>query len=215
MEKERPMAENTAAVPETAPAPVYVVFPGKAYSQVWTFLWLGVVFLMSGLLPWGPGAPIQEQPGFFNAYDPNEPMGLARALMVVFGAATVVYCAASVWSRGFTSGASTANLLVGLYAAVELVLAKFWEHAAELFARVGAIMGTESEKNEFMRIYAERGPGYYLALIGVVVWISMFVIGIVQGSRKIKAREEAKKADAAAAAAERAKARAAASGAKA
>ena len=206
---------NDSGTAKTGPlTPVYIVFPGESYSQTWTFLWLGVAFFMAGLLPWGPGAPIVGSSGF-EPYDPNEPMGLARALFVIFGAATIVYCAASVWGRTFTRGASTANLLVGLYALIELVLAKFWEHLGELLANVGAIMGTESEKAQFLKIYAERGPGYYLALIGVFVWVGMFVVGIFQGSRKLKAKEEARKAQAAAAAAERNKAKtAAASGAK-
>lgn len=209
------MSENQpAAAPQEGPlTPVYVVWPGEGYSQVWTFLWIGVAFLMAGLLPWGPGAPLADKPGFYAPHDPHEPMGLARALVVLVGAAMIINCAASVWRRTYTRGASTANVLGGLAVLAELVLARFWEHVGPLLGNAGALMGTPEQKAEFNAIYAERGTGYYLALFGAVVWVAMYLLGILQGSRKLKAKEEAKKAANAAAAAERAAARKASPGA--
>lgn len=198
--------QNQNAPAQGPLTPVYLVWPGESFSQTWTFLWIGFAFLMAGLLPWGPGAKIEGTENFA-AYNPNEPMGLARALITLAAIGLIIHCCASIWARRWTSGANTANLFCGLVVLAEVVLAKFWEQIGPLLAEVGAIFGTPSEKAKFEAIFLERGPGYYLALFGSLFWILMLVVGIAKGSAKLKEKEEAKKAAQAAAAAERAAAR--------
>lgn len=202
---------QNAAPAAVVPTPVYVVWPGESYSQVWSFLWIGVAFLLSGLLAWGPGPKLADGAGI-GPHNPAEPMGLARAIVVMCAAAMIIHNLASVWCRTYTRGASTANLMGGLVVLVELVVVEFWEHLGNLLSMLGKMFGTTQERAEFLAAYLERGPGYYLALIGAVLWLFMLVSGIFKGSKSLKAKEQARAEAAAQAAAERSAARKAAAG---
>ena len=204
--------QNAAPAPAAvAPTPVYVVWPGESYSQVWSFLWIGVAFLLSGLLPWGPGPKLSDGAGF-GPHNPTEPMGLARCIVVMCAAAMIIHNLASVWCRTYTRGASTANLMGGLVVVVELIVVEFWEHLGNLMAMLGKMFGTAAERAEFTAAYVERGPGYYLALIGATLWLFMLISGVFKGSKSLKAKEQARAEAAAQAAAERAAARKSAGG---
>jgi hypothetical protein len=203
-----PQHQN-AAPAAAQPTPVYVVWPGESYSQVWSFLWIGVAFALSGLLAWGPGPKLES--GGIGPHNPAEPMGLARVVVFMCAAGMIIHNLASIWGRTLTRGASTANLMGGLVVLVELVVVEFWEHLGNLLSMLGNMFGTQAERAMFEAAYLERGPGYYLALFGVVYWLLMLVSGIAKGSKSLKEKEKAR---AEAAAAERAARKAASTEAK-
>ncbi|HYC78007.1 MAG TPA: hypothetical protein VEI02_10300 [Planctomycetota bacterium] len=199
-----------AVPPQQGPlTPVYVVFPGEAYPQVWAFLWVGIAYVMAGFLPWGPGKEtVVGGMQAFEAYDPAEPMGLMRCIVVLLGFGMAIACVRGIFTRSFKL---PAILLGGVGVFAELWFTRFYNHVGALLAEIGGVFGgSEAEQAALKRVYLERGPGYYLALLATLVWVVLFVMSLLSGFKKVKAREEAKKSAQAAEAAERAAARKAA-----
>jgi hypothetical protein len=192
-----PPPDSSASPPAGASVPVRLVWPGEGYPQVWTLLWIGVAFLLAGLLPWGPGAREMNFDGVvvrIAPHDPHEPMGLARALVVLAAIGMIVHDTASIWRRTYTRGASAANLLGGLCVVAELSVFRCWEHLGPLLAEAGALAGTSEQRARFERIYLERGPGYYVAVLAATTWIFITLRGLVRGSRRLRQKEDERRA---------------------